>query len=224
MKWVVGGLLLLNVALLVYFNWAAPYFASPPIIHAPIQQEKMRLLTSQELEALPKKTPETAASQVPTPALVQSSSCYEWGSFSRAGLARARNVLARLSIDASVKQQISQEATHYWVYIPPAKSLQAAQAKVEELRGLGVTDIFVVLEPQWRHAISFGIFKDEQLATKLLEDLKSKGIASAVKGVRYQEKNQASLLMNNMSSDMAAEIGKLQPDFPGSELKQITCP
>jgi hypothetical protein len=219
MKWVVWGLLLLNVMLLAYFNLSTAYPTQAR--HPAIQPEKIKLLTPQEVESLPKKTAEMADIQASLPAPVQFG-CYEWGSFSKANLARARNILTKFSINATIKQQTTPEATRYWVYIPPAKSLQAAQAKVEELRGLGVQDIFVVLEPQWRHAISFGVFKDEQLANKLLEELKNKGVI-AIKGARNQEKGQASLLMNNMSSDTAAEIDKLKPDFPGSELKQATC-
>ena len=80
-----------------------------------------------------------------------------------------------------------------------------------------------MFEPQWRYAISLGVFKDEQLAAKLLEDLKKKGVVSAVKGVRNQEQGQTSLLISNMSLDKVVEIDKLKPDFPGSELKQVTC-
>jgi hypothetical protein len=150
-------------------------------------------------------------------------SCYEWGSFSEASLQKARSVLAKYSLDATVKQQTSQEATRYWVYIPPLKSAEAVQVKVDQLHARGIEDFFVVQEPQWHNAISLGVFKDEQLAAKLLEELKSKGVVSAVKGVRNQEKGQASLFISHMTSDAAAEIEKLKPDFPGSELKQATC-
>jgi len=53
--------------------------------------------------------------------------------------------------------------------------------------------------------------------------MKTKGVDSAVKGVRNQEKGRASLLISSMSSDTAAEIDKLKPEFPGSELKQVAC-
>lgn len=220
MKWVVWSLLLLNVLLLAYFNLSSSQPAGVPFSHPDIEPEKIKILNPQEIEALPKKTPE--AGEPPSLAPVQTS-CYEWGSFSTAALPRARTVLANYSLTGAVKQQSSQEASRYWVYIPRNKSLQAAQLKVEELKGLGIQESFVVMEPQWRYAISLGVFKDEQLATKLLDELKSRGVVSAVKGVRNQEKGQASLLISNMSADTAAEIDKLKPDFPGSELKQVTC-
>src|SRR5450830_1152822 len=91
------------------------------------------------------------------------------------------------------------------------------------LTNFGVQESFIVKEPQWRNAISLGVFKDEQLAAKLLEDLKARGVRSAVKGVRNNEKSQASLLVNHVSPEMASEINKLKPDFAGSELKPVSC-
>lgn len=222
MKWVVWGLLLINALLVAYFNLATSPSAGVKATHQAMQPEKIKLLTPAEIEALPKKSSEAADAQPQAAAPVQYS-CYEWGSFSTASLPRARNILAKFSLNSAVKQKTSQEATRYWVYIPRQRSLQMAQARVEELRKLGVQESFVILEPQWRYAISLGVFKDEQLATKLLDELKGRGVVSAVKGMRNQESGRASLLIDQMSSDMASEIDKLKPDFPGSELKQVAC-
>ena len=218
MKWIVWLLVTLNVLLLVYFNLDLSQAPKVQINHQPLKADKIKLLMPQQIEALPVKTTEVKEIAASTPV-----SCYEWGSFSAVSLQKARGILAKYSLDATVKQQSLQEATRYWVYIPRLKSAEAAQVKVEELHALGIEDFFVVQEPQWHNAISLGVFKDEQLATKLLEELKSRGVVSAVKGVRNQEKGQASLFISNMSSDTAAEIEKLKPDFPGSELKQTTC-
>ncbi len=222
MKWVVWSLLLINVLLVAYFNLATTHPAGITASHQAMQPEKIKLLTLAEIEALPEKSAETADAQPVAAAPVQYG-CYEWGSFSIASLPRARNILAKFSLNSVVKQKTSQETTRYWVYIPRQQSLQTAQARVEELRKLGVQESFVILEPQWRYAISLGVFKDEQLATKLLDELKARGVVSAVKGTRNQESGRASLLIDQMSSVMASEIDKLKPDFPGSELKQVTC-
>jgi hypothetical protein len=226
MKWIVWLLVTVNVLLLVYFNLGLSQSPRVQINHQPLMVDKIKLLTPEQVEALPKKAVEVkeiAAVTPPPDATPVQVACYEWGSFSVASLQKARDILARYSLDATLKQQSSQEATRYWVYIPRLKSAEAAQAKVDELRALGIEDIFVVQEPQWRNAISLGVFKDEQLAANLLKEVKSEGVVSAVKAVRNQEKGRASLFISNMSSDTAAEIEKLKPDFPGSELKQATC-
>jgi hypothetical protein len=218
MKLLVLILLLLNAVLFAYFNLSKPQQTSSSISHAPIEPEKIKVLTPQEVEAMPRKQPEASQGFQPV-----EFSCYEWGSFSAASLPRARETLTRLSLEATLLEKSTQEATRYWVYLPQSRTLQAAQAKMQQLRRQGVEESFVVFEPQWRYAISLGVFKDEQLAAKLLEDLKKKGVVSAVKGVRNQEQGQTSLLISNMSLDKVVEIDKLKPDFPGSELKQVTC-
>lgn len=219
MRLAIWLLLLLNVLLLAYFNLDRPQPAVQAS-HAPLQPDKIKLLKPEEIIHLPKKTlPE----QVPVAAATVQYGCYEWGSFSTANLPRAREALTQFSLEPTVKQKTSKEATRYWVYIPRQASVQAAQAILDELHNLGIQESVIVLEPQWRYAVSLGVFKDEQLATKLLEEVRRRGVTSAVKGVRNQEKGQASLLMSNMSSDIAAEIEKLKPNFPGSELKQVIC-
>lgn len=218
MRLVLWLLILANVLLLAYFNLPKPVAVDLQITEAPLNPEKIKLLKPEEIEALPKRVVET----VPT-AQVPQFGCYDWGTFSRAKLASARSFLNRYTLDVTVKQQTAEEATRYWVYIPSLRNAAAAQAKVEELRALGVEEMYVVQDQQSRNAISLGVFKDEQLATKLLEDLKSKGVVSAVKGVRNQEQGRASLYIRNMSSELVPEIEKLQPDYPGSELKQVTC-
>lgn len=222
MKWMVWLLLLLNALLLAYFNLSAAPVSSPSLSHLPIDPEKIKLLTPQEIAALPQRPVEAAEVQPIAPVPVKYG-CYEWGSFSIASLPRARNIITKFSLNATVEQQTLQEATRYWVYIPQSKSLQEAQAVLDDLHSKGINESFIVMEPQWRYAISLGVFKDEQLAAKLLEELKTKGVSSAVKGLRNHEKGQASLLINNMSSDMASEIDRLKPDFPGSELKEVAC-
>lgn len=218
MKLLVLILVLVNVALFAVFNVGKPQQTAPSVSREQIQPEKIKLLSPEEVEALPRKEPE--ASQA---FQAVQFGCYEWGSFSAANLTRARDTLTKLELTATPVEKSAQEAARYWVYIPQSPSLAAAQTRMQQLRRQGVEESFVVFEPQWRYAISLGVFKDEQLAAKLLEELKKKGVVSAVKGVRNQEQGQTSLLISNMSLDKVVEIDKLKPDFPGSELKQVTC-
>lgn len=210
MKWWLALLAAVNFALFGYFHW----FGSPPQGvqpgHEAIRPELMKILPPGQRPA----TPASPAAALP---------CYEWGSFSADGLARAQNVLQSRAVPFVVRQTVPQEAVRYWVYIPPFVSLAEAQAKGEELRVRGVQDFFIVLEPQWRHAISLGIFKDERLADVLLQELQGRGVSSAVKGVRNQEGAQSSLLLSNLDATVAGELERLKPDFPGSELKQAAC-
>lgn len=229
MKWVVWLLILVNLGLFGYFKLNESHPVEIVVGHEAIQADKIKILTAEELAAMSKKNeaapvPAPVAQQPIQPPTPMQTACYEWGSFSKASIPRARSILEKFSVTSELKETATQEATRYWVYIPPLPSAEKAQAKFNEVRAMGVSEIFVVQEPQWRNAISFGVFKDETLATKLLEDLHARGIKSAVKGTRNHESGQSIFLIKDVTENVAEEIGKLQPDFPGSELKKITCP
>lgn len=217
MKWLLWFLLMINLALLAYFNLGRPPAVQLQIEETSLNPEGIRLLTPEEIEALPRR--EAVAESVQA----QQYGCYEWGTFSRAKLANAQSHLSRHALESRVIQHSAQEAKRYWVYIPRAGNAQQAQARMDELRALGLTDMVVVQDQQSANVISLGVFKDEQLATKLLEDLKSRGVNNAVKGVRNQEQGRSSLYISNMSSELVPELESLQAEFPGSELKLVTC-
>lgn len=221
MRWIVLLLLLLNVAVFGYFKLQSAQPAGPVAGHEAIQPEKLRILTPEEVDAMPAKAQPSAPAPVPPPEPV---ACYEWGSFPNDSLQIARAAIERLAVDSVLQQTASQEARRYWVYIPPRKTPEEAQAKVDEVKALGVEEIFVVQEPKWKNAISLGVFKDEALANRLLDDLKAKGVKSAIKGVRNHESGQSHFLLKNVNAHTADELSRLRPEFPGSEIRKVTCP
>ncbi|HEY3326526.1 MAG TPA: SPOR domain-containing protein [Novimethylophilus sp.] len=225
MKWLVWLLLLVNALLLGYFRLDPMPHVEPVAGHEAIEPGKIKILTPDELSGLPKKDQTPSAVQAPPPVAPQPvvATCYEWGSFAGADVARARSVLDKLSLEAVARQQAPQDAIRYWVYIPPRKTLEEAQIKVSELKALGVTESYIVQEPLWRFAVSLGVFKDDALASRFLDDLHNRGVRSAVKGRRNHEGGQTSYTIRNASLTQADAFDKLKPDFPGSELKQVSC-
>lgn len=219
MKWLVWFLLLVNVGLWAYFNQSFFMPSITPVKLPEISPEKIIILTPEQITALPKKVAEVP--EAPPPAL---NACYEWGVFSGVGIANAQTAISNLALQATIKEQSSQEAKRFWVFRPPLKSASEAQAKAEEIMALGVDELFVVQEPKWRNAISFGVFEDEQLATNLLKELKAKGVKDVVKALRNQSKSNASLLFVNLTDEQVAALEKLKPDFPQAELKKTSCP
>jgi hypothetical protein len=81
-----------------------------------------------------------------------------------------------------------------------------------------------VQDSQWRNAISFGLFQDEQLASNLLSDLQAKGIKGATKALRSPGKSLSSLLIKSVSADAALELHKIKPEFLGTDLVPSACP
>jgi hypothetical protein len=224
MRWTVLLLVLLNAVLFTYFQLGVPQPVGIKPGHEDIEADKLRILSAEELASLPKKSA-LIPNTTPDPAqpATESTGCYEWGSFSAAGVSRVKNILAKFTLHYELRQTASQEAIRYWVYIPPLSNAEKAQAKIDEVRALGVEEVLIVQESPWRNAISLGVFKDEALANKLLDDLHARGLKSAIKGIRNHENGQASFYLKEVTEAAAAEIDKLKPDFSGSEFKKVTC-
>ena len=241
MKKLVWLLVLINVGLLAYFNKELILPSAPKAALLAIHPEKISILTQQQIDALPKNdaavttanstatSPPTVdaattanATPAPTPAPIKTT-CYEWGVFSAANLTGAQTAVSNLSIQTTVKEQSSLEAKRFWIYKQPLKSVEAAQAKALELKALGIQDLYIVQDARWRNAISFGVFEDEQLATKLLNELKAKGVKDVVKALRNQGKGHASLQFNKLTDTEVIELKKLKPEFPEADLKEVAC-
>ncbi len=221
MKRFFWGLALINLGLYAYFNIGLLLPGKPEIKLPEINAEKIKLLSQAEIDALPKKVAPAVAAPAVEPQLV--AMCFEWGIFSDAGLAKAQKSLAKLAIQANAKEEKSNQPKRYWVYKPPLKTAAEAQKRAAEFKELGVNDLFVVQEEKWKNAISFGIFEDEQLADKLIQELRDKGIKNIEKTLRSNGKGQHSLTFNNLSENDIAELKKLKPDFPAAELKEVSC-
>jgi hypothetical protein len=223
MRWWVWLLLLLNLGLFTYFNFdkiVPPHVAQTK----EISPDKLKILSQQELEAMPKKEVLPKPEEVAAPASVQVTSCYRWGNFSTTNLPAAQVVLVRLGLQATVHlETIAQEDRRYWVYYPPLRSAELAKQKADEIRALGVEELFIVQDSQWRNAISFGLFAEEALASKLLTDLQAKGVKGATKALRNPGKGLSSLLIQGVAAENALELQKVKPEFVGSELVPAAC-
>ena len=224
MKLLVWLLVFLNIGLLVYFNLdlIAP---KPAMADRSIQPEKLKILSAAELTAMPQKSAPSAIEATPVAVVDAATSCYKWGNFTKTNLPAAQVVLVRLGLQSTVKQeQVSAEDRRFWVYYPPLKTAQLAQQKADEIKALGVSELFIVQDSQWRNAISFGLFQDEQFATALLNDLLEKGVKGATKALRSPGKSLNSLLIKAVNADAAIELQKIKPEFVGSELVPAACP
>jgi hypothetical protein len=208
-----------NIGLLAYFNIGHILPGKPQIKVSEINPDKIKLLSPPEIEALPKKISSPPVT-VETPSVTM---CVEWGIFSDASLATAQKILTKMAIQATAKEEKLNQPKRYWVYKPPVKTSAEAQKKAAEFKGLGVEDLFVVQEEKWKNAISFGIFEDEQLAEKLVQELRAKGIKNVEKILRTNGKGHHSLRLDSINENEIAELKKLKPDFPTAELKEVSC-
>ena len=151
--------------------------------------------------------------------------CLEWGVLTGSDVARASDALAQLALPEGRIQRMVTDAPGYWVYMPPLKAQPAIDKKLAELRALGVSDARVVQEPaQWRTAISLGTFRTEQAALNFLEELRAKGVRTAIMGQRGDLLKQAVYYLREPASEIVAKVAELKQVFPGTEIKAGQCP
>ncbi len=217
MRWVFALLLLANIALFLTMQLPQGKAGTESMAaHAPYLAEKIRLVSEEEAQHLPPR-PVTA----PEPARI----CMEW-TLATHELERAQAALKTLKLDEKdvTLNQASGKTSGYWVYIPPLKSRQEANKKVEELKALGVQDSFVMQDNnKWRYAVSLGIFSSEEGAAKYLAQMREKGVKSAKTTPRGQESEHASLIIRANREDLEFELVKVKQDFTDSTLKAVAC-
>ena len=211
---------LLNIFIFAYFQW--PDAASNKAHHSlpELHPEKVQLLSDKALQDLPVGSQSETAQAVATPVSPQ---CFEWGSFTSANLKKAQDLMVQLGVQSQLLEKPSQESKRFWIYIPPAASQAIADKKIEVLRQHGVLQTYIVQDEKWRYAISLGIFQDEKLADNLLQEIKNKGIKTAIKGLRNQEAGQSVLALNNVNADKLDALNKAKLEFNNAELKEVAC-
>jgi hypothetical protein len=176
MKWIVGLLLLANLALFGWMRWGGMLTVDADAVtaQAPLNADKIKLLVMQPLSASAPvsavsgvpltlspiasapaaavSAPATSAPAVSAPVAVapsaapKAASCAEWGEFSGDDLARAQKALATLALGDKLTLRSVEQDHGYWVYIPPMKKRAQIEKKIAQLKEHGVKDYFVVLE------------------------------------------------------------------------------
>ena len=226
MKWIFAILLVINILFFAVMQLNSSHGRESLRGHEPVKAEKIKLLAG------PQKSPEMtlAMSEAPvkpgngTPAEAKSEICLEWGQFSGDTLKRVAQALEKLQLGEKLIQHKAEKSGGYWVYVTPRKTLQEAQKKVDELKQLGVQESYIVREPSvMQYAISMGVFSSAEAAAKYLDQLREKGVKSAVSGPRTQEIDATVFQIKDSGESMTAQLTKLKMDFPGSELKAVEC-
>ena len=252
MKWIVGLLLLANLAFFGWMRWGSMLTvdADAAAVQPALNADKIKLLALQPvsasapaaavfgvpltlLPAVVASAPVAAASApaastpvaaVPPPTAVRAISCAEWGEFSGDDLLRAQQSLVALKLGDKLTQRSVEQDHGYWVYIPPMKKRAQIEKKIAQLKEHGVKDYFVVQEKgQWMNAISLGVFKSNETAQKFLDTLDTKALGPVKLGVRKSKLKFTVFVMKGLDAGAADKLNALQKGFADSELKVSAC-
>lgn len=231
--------LLLLLANLGFFAWER-YLREPLSAQARIQQvqmtpEKIRIVNT------PPPAPKTvvavaaeasaaaegvkAATAAPA-ATAAEGACLAWGAIiGPQDAARADAALAEAKLPAAQVRRVLSDADGHWVLIPPQKSQADVNKVIDNLKQLGIADYSVVPEPpQWRNAISLGIFRTEESARALLAEIKKKGVTEA--GVERRERffQQVTFYVREPDEATVTKLAALRGRIGGSEVRAVACP
>jgi hypothetical protein len=211
-------LVLANVGVFAYAALGDADSGNSYFFSQQLNPEKIRLLTPREAAALAaKRPPEPPAAPEPPKMLA----CLEWGGFAPSDADRANEALAPLALGAKLSQRKTEDSAAYWVFIPPLANRQLANQKAGELKRLGVEDYFIVPaeDANYRLAISLGVFKNEEAARARLDQLRKKGVRSAIMAARDTQLSKVFFQMRNIPDNLSAKLNEMKASFPGSEVK-----
>lgn len=233
--------LLLNLGLLAYLLWGNRLMQDNGLQQPPLNAEQIKVLgfslPAPPSAPLPGSAPASGASPAPastvlaaasspasSPVASPAAACLEWGEFSGTDLTRANDRLGELKLGANLARREVEHSIGYWVYIPPPKKHAELDAKIAQLKKLGIKEFFVVQEKgKWHDAISLNIFKTEDMAKKFLDRLKSKGVKSAVMGERQTRLKFTVFSIKNPDAATLSRLSIWQKDFTGIEMRSVAC-
>ncbi len=172
LKWIVGLLLLINLAVLMWILWYAEPEVPPIVERTEVAREKLRPIGERGVPLqvrAPKPVPEPV---VPAPDAV----CFRLGPFAGAEAAgEAGQRLTELKLAYESREEKQMTVTGYRVYLPSYKTLAQAEAVRRELRRKGFRDHVVMTDAGFKNAVSLGLFTVEENARRHLRNLAAKG-------------------------------------------------
>ncbi|WP_283150809.1 hypothetical protein [Silvimonas soli] len=180
--------------------------------------------------AVPTATPTpVAADATPTPTLkplAQNSdtpqACLRWTGLTgdQADIARARIKALKL---VATEQNLGSNAK-VWVYIPPQPDLESAKRKAEQLAQLQIDDYFVVNNgSKWQNAISLGVYSTHDAGARRLDELRAKGVKSAVLRDKDDSLRHSSFVLKSVTDSQRDTLNKAAAQLKGTVLEPASC-
>ena len=196
----------------------------PARIGRQLQPDKIRMTAAEN-------APAAAATSLASAALAPAATatdlapvaCNEVGNFSAAEARRFSSQLAERMPAIKFVRRETQEVASHMVYLPSLGSKEAADAKADEVRRLGISDFFVIQDASpLRYGISLGIFKTDEAAQKQVASLAKRGLSGAKVGTRSVSSSKVAFQLRDLGGDNRLAFDKIKLDFPAQEVR--SCP
>ncbi len=114
--------------------------------------------------------------------------CFSLGPFhSSEDRDETRLRLLEVSVTISERQTQALVEEGYWVFMPPYLTLLEANQALLSLQALGLEDIGVIYEGEWKNAVSLGYFLRQKNALRRKKGLEDRGYAPSIRVQRQAE-------------------------------------
>ncbi len=171
------------------------------------------------------RPPSDSASTV-TPPVVPSVQCGNVGYFDKRSQAELLSVkLLAQGVKSDIASELSNEQAGYWVLIPPQKDREGAVEVAKKLEAAGVADIWRFTSGNLAHAISLGLFRDEERAIARRDQIAGLGFEPEVRP-RYREQSRYWLNYRYTGdSSLSDEFwNEVESEFPDLQRDEKPCP
>jgi len=149
--------------------------------------------------------------------------CVELGPIAASDAGRAEDAVGTIAAGLKIALRRVEEPARWWVYLPPFPTRAGAVQRAAELRRQGLDDISLVNDdPQWRNAISLGVFRSEEAAAKRAEELRRRGMRGVETAAREGAGARVYVQLRDAPEPVRARLGELRESFPGAEVRE--CP
>jgi cell division protein FtsN len=224
LKFVLGALLVANLAMFV-IERGEPAGHEPARMKNQLHPDRIRLLPATAsppaAAADAPAAPVTPAASAATPAAATAAAtgaCIELASFTAAEAGRFEARMAELGLADRVSRRDVPTPSSYMVMIPPQGSREAADAKTEELRRLGITDTFVIQDNSPRRwGIALGTFRSEEAAQSHLAAMSRRGVRTARVEQFGTGPARIAIQLRGLDAAAEAQITRARAEFPRQE-------
>jgi hypothetical protein len=221
LKFVLGALLLANLALFAVQR-GQPAGHEPARMNNQLYPERIRLLPA-SAASVPAPAPVPVAPEPAAPAAAAvpaQLACIELLSFTPAEAARFETRIDALGLTSRLLRRELPTPSSYMVMLPPQGSREAADQKTAELRGMGISDSFIIQDNSARRfGIALGTFRNQEAAQAHLDTMVRRGARTA--RIAEVGTGAARLAIQLRALDAAAEaqVTRARAEFPRVEAR-----
>lgn len=213
MRWIVASLVILNIAVFVYFQLfteSSPSISAETLVPSAAGSIASVTLLSEVKDSAPVESIRVEAPPLPSvepekPLTINEPLCTLVGAFKR--LLKAEYFVERLQslgLSAEVKNVVVDSQPGYWLHLAPEKSRKEALRRLSELQRRGI-DSYVIPSGNLANGISLGMFSNKERAESMLASVGAQGYKPQIVNVPREQKEIWAFLPQGEAAKLSDE-------------------